>query len=180
LPNDPAALKPLEFRPVALKGTWLGDTEFDISPRFYKSVLGYFIITPFKLSDGRILLINRGWVPADKKDAKTRSDTKVSGPATIHGLVRLGNERNWLTPPSAPERNLWFGRDIAQMGEFAKLSPLVPAMVDIVGTQDVNHLPVPSDGTIRLTNDHLSYIITWYGIAVGILVIFILTLRKKP
>lgn len=40
-------------------------------------------------------------------------------------------------------------------------------------------LPVPSDGTIRLRNDHLSYIITWYGIALGILVIFVVYHRKK-
>ncbi len=54
-----------------------------------------------------------------------------------------------------------------------------PAMLDIVGEQDIKHLPVPSNGTIRLRNDHLSYVITWYGIALGILVIFLVYHRKK-
>lgn len=180
LPEEKTALKAIEFYPVALHGTWVRNTEFHITPRFFKGTLGYFIIAPFKLDDGRILMVNRGWVPADKKEPSSRPETKVSGSGTIHGLIRVGDERNALTPPNHPEENLWFGRDFDAMGAEAKLSPIVPCMVDIVGAQDPQHLPIPSDGTIRLLNDHLSYIITWYGIAAGILVIFILTLRKKP
>lgn len=179
MPADVAELKAKEFYPVVLKGTWLGDTEFHVSPRFYKGTLGYFIVTPFVLPDGRTVLVNRGWVPADKREPAMRPGTSVAGAATIHGLIRLGNERNYFTPASQPQKNLWFGRDVALMADTSHLEKVVPAMVDIVGEQDAKHLPVPSDGTIRLTNDHLSYIITWYGIAAGILVIFILTLRKK-
>jgi surfeit locus 1 family protein len=56
---------------------------------------------------------------------------------------------------------------------------VLPAMVDAVGPQDTAKLPVPSDGDIKVYNEHLSYIITWYLIALGILVIFILAHRKK-
>jgi surfeit locus 1 family protein len=78
-----------------------------------------------------------------------------------------------------PEKNIWFGRDVAAMADSAKITNVIPVMVDIVGEQDAKRLPVPSDGTIRLRNDHLSYIITWYGIALGILVIFVVYHRKK-
>ena len=179
LPADANELKSRAFYPVALHGKWLGDTEFHLSPRFYKSTLGYFVITPLLLDDGRTVLVNRGWIPAAQKEAASRPESNVKGRATIHGLIRLGNERNYFTPHNQPAKNLWFGRDIDQMAAVANLQNIIPAMVDIVGIQDIKTLPVPSDGTIRLTNDHLSYIITWYGIALGILVIFILTLRKK-
>jgi surfeit locus 1 family protein len=179
LPTTEAELEPLQFRKVSLKGTWRGDIEFHLAPRYWHDQFGYAIITPFKLTDGRTLLVNRGWVPAKKKDASTRPETTVKGHVTINGLVRVGAERGPMNPANDPTKNIWFGRDVAEMAAAANLSNVVPAMVDAVGTQDAKHLPVPSDGTIRLRNDHLSYIITWYGIALGILVIFVLYHRKK-
>lgn len=179
LPNDEAALKPLEFRRVNLKGQWLANVEFTLVPRYFQGTLGYWIITPLKLTDGRVLLVNRGWVPAKQKEANTRPETAVHGSATVNGLLRVGRERSYFTPKNQPEKNLWFGRDIAEMAAEANLPNVIPAMLDVVGTQDVAHLPVPSDGIIRLRNDHLSYILTWYGIALGILVIFVVYHRKK-
>lgn len=179
LPTDEAELKALQFHKISLKGRWLGDIEFHIAPRYLHDKFGYWIVTPLVLKDGRTLLVNRGWVPGDKKLASTRPETAVKGNATITGLVRIGPERNYFTPASQPLKNVWFGRDTEQMAAFAELKNVVPAMVDIVGEQDLKKLPVPSDGIIRVRNDHVSYIITWYGIALGILVIFLVYHRKK-
>ncbi|MFM9890688.1 MAG: SURF1 family protein [Rickettsiales bacterium] len=179
LPATETELKPLEFRRVSIKGTWVPNVEFTLLPRYFKGTVGYWVITPLKLTDGRVLLVNRGWVPTQKKDAEKRPETSVKGRATVDGLLRVGPERSTFTPKNQPERNLWFGRDMAEMAANAKLENVVPAMLDVVGTQDVTHLPVPSDGIIRLRNDHLSYILTWYGIALGMLVIFVVYHRKK-
>jgi len=179
LPATAEELTPLQFHPVTLKGTWRRGLEFHLAPRYWRDKFGYAIITPFTLRDGRTVLVNRGWVPAKKKEREARPQTGVSGNATITGLVRVGAERGYFSPNNQPEKNIWFGRDIADMAAFANLAHVVPAMVDLIGIQDSKILPVPSDGTIRLRNDHLSYIITWYGIALGILVIFVLVHRKK-
>ena len=179
LPKDDAALNALQFRKVLLTGTWQGSTEFHLTPRYYRDKFGYWIITPFTLADGRTVLVNRGWVPREKKLPETRPETRVRGWERITGMVRVGPERSAFTPKNQPAKNIWFGRDVADMAAYAKLKNVAPVMVDIVGTQDLKRLPIPSDGTIRLRNDHLSYIITWYGIALGILVIFAVYHRKK-
>ena len=179
LPSDASELAALQFHKVTLKGTWRGDIEFHLAPRYWHDQFGYSIITPFTLADGRVVLVNRGWVPAAKKAPETRPETAVKGKATISGLIRVGNERNYFNPANDAVKNLWFGRDIPEMAAYAKLDHVIPAMVDRVDVQDDKHLPVPSDGRIRLRNDHLSYIITWYGIALGILVIFVVYHRKK-
>jgi len=179
LPTDETELKALQFHKISLKGRWVDATEFHIAPRYLHDQFGYWIVTPLMLKDGRTLLVNRGWVPGSKKLAEKRPDTLVKGNATITGLLRIGAERNYFTPASQPLKNVWFGRDIDQMAAFAELKNVVPAMVDIVGEQDLKKLPVPSDGIIRVRNDHLSYVITWYGIALGILVIFLVYHRKK-
>jgi surfeit locus 1 family protein len=167
------------FYPVLLQGRWVDGIEFHLAPRYFKGRFGYTVIAPLKLADGTTALINRGWVPADKKLLETRPETRVRGQARIEGLIRYGAERSPWTPKNQPEKNVWFGRDIDEMAAHAGLSNVTPAMVDLVGTQDAKKLPVPSDGTITLRNDHLSYIFTWYGIALGILVIFLLYHRKK-
>ena len=196
----------------------MDDIEFHVTPRYLNNQFGYAIITPLKLTDGRIVLVNRGWVPADKKLAESRPDSRVHGHATITGLIRTDRDRSYFTPENQPEKNIWFARDIDAMAAYAQLAHVVPAMVDEVqgpgvrdqrsektvvvtparapgsalqtpntmdpgvaraNLDDNRALPIPSDGVIRLRNDHLSYIITWYGIALGILVIFVTYHRKK-
>ncbi len=180
LPPDDADWHALQFHKVNLHGAWVGNTEFHLAPRYFKGTLGYNIITPLKLADGRLVLINRGWVPSEKKLIETRPETKVRGVTTVEGLIRYGAERNPFTPKNQPARNIWFGRDVADMATDAKLEHVAPVMIDQTGMQDVNKLPVPSDGTVKLRNDHLSYIITWYSVALGILIIFVSYHHKKP
>lgn len=179
LPTTKPELAALEFRKATVSGHWVPDVEFALAPRYFNGKFGYALIAPLKLTDGRIVLINRGWVPADKKSPEKRPETLLQGDATLTGMIRTTVERNYFTPENQPAKNVWFGRDIDQMAAFAQLENVAPAMLDLVGTQDAKSLPVPSDGTIRLRNDHLSYIITWYGIAAGILVIFLVYHRKK-
>lgn len=179
LPTTEEGWKEKNFWPVKLRGTWLHEIEYHLAPRYYKSRLGYHIVTPLMLPDKRVVLVNRGWIPAANKEIGTRRETIVAGSATITGMIRYGNERNPFTPENQKEKNIWFGRDVQQMADFYEVKNVVPAMVDLVGEQDAKKLPVPSDGAIHLRNDHLTYIITWYLIALSILVIFILAHRKK-
>ena len=179
LPTDESELNALQFRPVKLSGNWISGREFHITPRYLHDQFGYWVIAPLKLNDGRTVLVNRGWVPGAKKELSTRPETKARGAVTLTGLVRVGAERNYFTPQNQPEKNLWFGRDIEEMSDVGQLHRVVPVMVDAVGEQKADKLPIPSDGIIRLRNDHLSYIITWYGIALGVLVIFLVYHRKK-
>lgn len=188
LPTDEAELNALQFYPVTVKGRWLSAHEFHIAPRYVNDKFGYALVQPLLLADGRTLMVNRGWIPGSKKEPKDRPESAIKGNATITGLVRVGAERGYFTPDNQPEKNIWFGRDVAQMAEFAGLKNVVPAMVDVVVPEAVvaqakqqarPSLPIPSDGRIKLRNDHLSYIITWYGIALGVLVIFVLAHRKK-
>ena len=179
LPTDESAWKEKNFWPVKLTGTWNHEIEYHLAPRYYKSQLGYHLVEPLVLADKRVVLVNRGWVPAARKEIDTRPKTIGVGRETVTGMIRYGNERNPFTPENQKEKNVWFGRDVKEMAAFYDVKNVLPAMVDQVGTQNIEKLPIPSDGAIHLRNDHLTYIITWYSIALGILVIFMLSHRKK-
>lgn len=179
IPAKESAIDALEFHFVELKGVWLGEAEFHVAARYFNGTVGYHIFRPLMLEDGRVALVNLGWVPAAKKDVETRLETKRSGKAELKAMVRIGPDRNYFTPINQPEKNMWFGRDEDDMAAYADIKNVIPATFDVIGEQDVKHLPVPATGAIALRNDHVSYIITWFGIAAGILVIFILAHRKK-
>jgi len=176
-PNETIAAH--EFARVALSGWWEKDIEFHVTPRYFKEKLGYHIFTPLRLKDGRTVMVNRGWVPADHKDIAKRPESKAQGHTSLVGMIRVGADRNTFTPPSQAEKNVWFGRDVEQMGEFAKLTNVAPVSVDLIAEQNPQILPVPFNGEIKLYNQHLSYIITWYGIALGVLVIFLVYHYKR-
>lgn len=178
IPATQEELNALEFHFVNLSGIWLGEAEFHVAARYFKGTVGYHIFRPLMLEDGRVALVNLGWVPAANKDASTRPQTKVSGKTTVKTMVRIGPDRNYFTPANQPEKNMWFGRDVEDMAAYADIKNMIPATFDIIGTQDRAVLPIPSTGAVNLRNDHLSYIITWFGIALGILVIFTLAHRK--
>lgn len=181
LPQSKKAIAALEFHRVRLTGKFLPGVEFHVTPRYYHDKIGYHLFTPFRLkSDARIVLVNRGWVEARLKNPLSRP--KSLPPAqevTIVGLVRIGADRNYFTPPSQPEKNIWFGRDIADMARTATLTPVLPLSIDMIGEQSKGAMPMPSTGVITLMNDHLNYAITWALIALGILVIF-LVYHHKP
>ena len=175
--ND--ALAAHAFERVTLRGVWIPDVEFHVTPRYFRDQLGYHVFAPLALTDGRVVLVNRGWVPAARKNADTRPESLARGEALLTGMIRIGADRNPFTPPSSPEKNIWFGRDIAQMAATAALADIVPATVDVIGTQDTKLLPIPFDGEIRLYNQHFTYILTWYGIALAVLVIFLVYHYKR-
>lgn len=176
-PNETIAAH--EFERVRLSGWWVKGVEFHVTPRYFRDTLGYHIYSPLKLKDGRIVIVNRGWVPSNRKELSARPGSSAEGHDTIVGMIRVGADRNTFTPQSQSEKNVWFGRDVELMAIAAGLENVAPVSVDAIGKQDPEVYPVPFEGEIKLYNQHLSYIVTWYGIALGILVIFLVYHYKR-
>ena len=80
------------------------------------SAPGYFVLTPLTLQDGSRVIVNRGFVPQEKRDPTTRSDGLLAGEITVTGLMRSPEDRNWFTPADNPTERTWFTRDPAANG----------------------------------------------------------------
>src|SRR4029077_1798090 len=76
---------------------------------------GYWVFSPARLTGGSIVLVNRGFVPEGRQDAKTRSEGQPSGVVDIVGAMRWPEARGTFTPADQPDKNLWFARDPAAM-----------------------------------------------------------------
>lgn len=175
LPEDIASHR---FYRVQLRGEYLQSPQFHLAARYFKSQLGYSVLTPFRLSgSGDLVLVSRGWVPAAIK-TQGKIPNPPEGELVILAQIRTSDERNPFTPINQPEQNIWFGRDASEMGASASLN-FLPFTLDLIGDQNPDLLPVPSDGKLRPRNDHLHYAITWYAIGLAALIISLLYHRKK-
>ena len=175
VPIANAGLNDVEFRRLALVGTFKHDKEVFLTGRTYEGNAGFHIVTPFQLVDERIILINRGWVSEDYRDPAKRTFSQITGPVTVAGILRRPGVKGYFVPENEPDNGFWFtlvpsqinahlGLDAEAIGQF---------YADAVRTSDVVTLPIAAKTKLNLRNAHLSYAMTWYGIALALIGVYI-------
>jgi surfeit locus 1 family protein len=135
---------------------------------------GYWVFTPARLSDGGIVIVNRGFVPEDRKDAKSRPGGEISAPVEIVGAMRWPDTRHWFTPKDDPAHNLWFARDPQAIAAAKGLGTVAPFFIEQETPVPPGGLPQPGKLAVNLPNNHLQYAITWYGLAAALLGVFVI------
>jgi surfeit locus 1 family protein len=140
---------------------------------------GYWVFAPARLTGGSIVLVNRGFVPEGKQDPKTRPQGRPSGVVEVAGALRWPEQRSGFTPPDEPEKGLWFARDPAAMAKAKHWDTSAPFYVD----QEAPPVPggLPKVGPLKpeLPNRHLEYAVTWYGLALVILIAALFFVRAR-
>ncbi|MBW9113264.1 SURF1 family protein [Rhizobium cauense] len=175
--NDVSRAKD-EYRHVMAQGTLQNDRETLI----YASTAlgaGYWVITPLSLADGTSLLINRGFVPTDRRDPKTRSEGQVSTPVKITGLLRISEPRGTLLKSNDPNSDRWYSRDVAAIAEHRNIALVAPYFIDADATVNPGALPVGGLTQIAFPNNHLVYAITWFVLAAMVAALLIFVARSE-
>ena len=173
-------LDAFEFRRVHVTGSYQLDRELYLVGRALNGEPGLHIMTPLVPVDGTTaILVDRGWVPFEGRDPARRPGGQIAGPVTVEGLVRLQKPKGYFVPDNEPVKNSWYFVDVAAMSKKAGMA-LRPGYYIVA---DAVTLPggFPKGGQWRLDlpNDHLQYAITWYSLAVALLVIYILYHRQE-
>jgi len=143
---------------------------------------GYLVVTPLLRPDGPPILINRGFVPSDRRDPATRAAGQVAGEVEVVGLLRLPEEASWFVPANDPASGSFFRMDPAGIAAARGVPGAAPFVID----EEANAVPggLPLSGGTRLVfpNRHLEYALTWYGLAaalVGVTAAFLWTRRRS-
>lgn len=158
LPPEPLPLRPDpvtdRYRPAFAEGRFTGEELFVLSStRDYGP--GFLVIAAFETSDGRRILVDRGYI------RETDRDTPRPGHAArVSGNLNWPDDKTSATPEPDLAKNFWFARDVTQMSEVLKTEPLMLIAGSETGDQI---LPMPATAAFR--NDHLGYAVTWFGLA---------------
>ena len=182
LPPEPAwaSLSPTdyEYRHVKASGVFENDKEAFVFDSGGASGTvdegpGYFVLTPLRLADGSHVIVDRGFVPMGMKDPAMRASGQISGETEVVGLMRSPEDRNWFTPPDEPNKDEWFTRDPEGIAKHFKLTRPAPFTIDADRIKAPLGFPAGGATALNIPNNHFSYAITWFGLAGGLLGVFI-------
>lgn len=184
---QPAAALPVElddpkaydFRKVSVTGVFRHDLEQRFGVEARASVLGHHILTPLVREQGLPIMVDRGWVPADKVHPATRPKGQIEGEVTVSGIARYREDDRAgpFTPENEPAAGQWYSYDLDAMVETLGLE-LSSVVVEADDAPVPGGLPIGGRTQIRLANNHLQYVITWYGLAAGLIGVYIVFRRQ--
>ena len=131
---------------------------------------GFEVINPILINDTNYL-INRGWIPFEKKNSQ---EINIFDENDIIGTLKLQGRKNIFKPDNDLEENYWFSlnrEDILKFTgkEFSKY------IIYLDGNYQV---PKPKKITANISNNHQKYALTWLSVAISILLLY-LYFRKK-
>ncbi len=150
-----------EYRRVHVSG------RFDHSAETFTQAVtelggGYWVITPLYQDNGTVVLINRGFVPPERRTQDSREDGLTAGRVTLTGLTRLSEEGGGFLRRNDPRAGRWYSRDVAAIAQARSLGSTAGLFVDAVATVEY---PVGGLTIVKFRNTHLIYAITWFGLA---------------
>ncbi|MDN2566818.1 SURF1 family protein [Aquibium sp. A9E412] len=173
----------LDYTPVRLAGRFLHEREmYVLATEAGQS--GWHVYTPLVLDRaapfGDTVIVNRGFVPYDRRDPATRPGSQPEGTVAIEGLARSAprGKPGALVPDNAPADGTYYWKEWPAMVRAAALDPAdtVPFFVD-AGPGGAAALPVGGVTRIAFPNSHLQYAITWYGLALALVAVVFVWLR---
>ena len=131
---------------------------------------GFEVINPLTI-EGQNYLLNRGWIPFDKKNSEIINKIDENN---ITGILRKQIKANRFKPKNNISDNYWFTLDRKDVLKFTgkKFSSF------IIYLSNKNELPKPKLITANISNNHKKYAITWFSLAISILLLY-LYFRKK-
>lgn len=170
------------FRPVTARGRYDGERQFLIDNMVNQGRNGFFVITPFRLDDGGLLLVNRGWIAQDARRQPVDDIAVDDGARRIEGRVgRL------------PVAGLDLGdgearvQDWPSVRQFPDTRELAGALGEPVAPWVLLLAPQAEDGFVREwqpgglpASRHLGYAVQWFALAAALAIIYVVVnLRRR-
>ncbi len=140
---------------------------------------GWLVMTPLRLSSGGRILVNRGFVPMTLQEPATRAAGQIGGETQITGLLRAPEPRNLFTPADKADSRAMFVKDPAAIAARFKLDGVAPFLIDADASPSPGEWPKGGQTTMSIPNNHFSYALTWFGLAVTLLIMFGLFAKRR-
>lgn len=134
-------------------------------------VLGSRLIVPLLREDGPPVLLDRGWVPIERRPAIARPEGEIS----VEAFVRAAERANWFSAGDEAAQRRFYTFDPAAIGRALGLPGVAPYGLVALGPPG---LPDPARSLPRPPNNHLGYVLTWWGLAAALVVVVALRLRS--
>jgi surfeit locus 1 family protein len=140
---------------------------------------GYWVFAPARLAGGSIVVVDRGFVPLDRKDPSSRAQGAPQGIIDIVGVMRWPEKPGLFTPADDPKTNVWYLRDPQAIAAAKKWDSVAPFYIEQEAPVPPGGLPKPGKLAVELPDNHLQYAITWFGLALGLAGVYVTWLAGR-
>jgi len=155
----------LKFRPVTANGEYLASRQIFIDNRIVAGRAGFHVVTPLAFPDGRVVLVNRGWVGQQASRSVLPEAPPPAGRVTVQGRLSLPSASYLELQPETTSGPVRQNLDPARFAAGTGLAVL-PVVVEATAA------PIPDDGLVRSwgapdfgVETHQIYMVQWYAFA---------------
>jgi surfeit locus 1 family protein len=179
LPRSLAEARALDLYHVMARGVFMNDKEILVHAIAPDGAAGFDVLTPLREADGRVVFVNRGFVPAALKQRDQRVAGDPAGLVRAAGRIALPSSPGLFVPDNQPARGEWYRIDLAAMAAADGLGDVAPFYIDVDDTPNPGGWPRGGAALPELPNHHLQYTITWFSLAaIGLYIYF--KAQRKP
>ena len=137
-----------------------------------KGEIGFKVIIPYEVNSSLLVLVDKGWIRKDKINSIKNS---LFNDDIIEGYTKKIREKKLFTPKNNIKEDFLYSVEIDNLKKSLNKN-IYPLL--IIQTSKTKKDIIPNDSHVGLSNNHLQYAITWYGLAL-FAIIFFLYYRKK-
>jgi cytochrome oxidase assembly protein ShyY1 len=137
---------------------------------------GTWAFIPARLPGGETIAINAGFVPNTMQDRNVQDRAVarlITGkPVEMTGYIRFPEAAGIFTPNVEQSKRLWFARDHLAMAEAFGWKKVAPFYVDLETPVPPSGIPKPGPLQVQLRDEHMQYAITWFTLAIAVVIAF--------
>jgi surfeit locus 1 family protein len=164
LPADQA-----QYRHVTLRGRFDHAKEAYVFTTDATGAPVYHVLTPLVTDGGKTLMVDRGAIPKEKLDPASRAEGQVPGETSVTGVWRAPDAPGLFTPAPDLAHRIWYARDLASIAAADHLALSAPVVIEADATPNPGGWPKGGQTVVTFRNEHLSYAVTWFGLAAMLL-----------
>jgi surfeit locus 1 family protein len=161
-----------QYRPVTITGRFENSREVYVFTTGPNGAPVYHVLTPLVLSDGRAMLIDRGFVPMSLRDPASRPGSEPMGTVHVVGIWRMPDRPGSFTPAPDLKHRVWYARDLSGIAQAEKLNLAAQVILEAEASPSDVSWPQAGQTRVDLPNDHLQYAGTWFLLAGALVVIY--------
>jgi surfeit locus 1 family protein len=170
---DSAHIDDADYRRVKVHGLFENGEEIFFFTTSQDGDAVYHVITPFLMDDGHTLLVDRGYIPMELPGTAALKAGDLNGPRTIVGVLRAPAAPGWFTPPIEKAKRIVHTRDPETLAKAFDVKNVFPMFLEADATPNPGGWPKGGVTVVDLPNNHLQYAITWFGLALGLLGVYL-------
>jgi surfeit locus 1 family protein len=166
-----------DYAKVSVTGRYLAaNSLFKLTT--YQGGPGLQVITPFVTSSNTLLLVDRGTISDQRRDAVSTPE----GDVTLTGLLRAyRGSKGFFDPENDPGKGNWFWWDVKGMLASANADAAAKSeryVLQLLPDPSLPPEPAPAKPKAEFRNNHLGYAITWYGLGLTLIAVSWAFLRR--